>query len=123
MAANAGERSDQRASEARLEFEHLAVVDDPGDHAVHVVGALAPRGHEVGQRRIGIGVVVAVEHGRQFPAVGGQIGKEVLDLHDGVVLRLGDLVDLAGEVEVDVSAAELLQGDQFAGGDLDHAGR
>ena len=120
-AADAGEGRDHFAAEAGLEFEHFAAVDDALDHAVHVVGALAARRHEVGQAGVGLRLVI-IGGRREFPAVGRHVGEEILDQVDGFFLGVGGLVDLAGAVEVYVDAAELLQRDSLAGGDLDHAG-
>ena len=119
--ADAGEGGDQLAPEAGLELEHAAAVDEPGDDAVHVVGALAAGGDEVGDARVGLRLLV-VRGRREFPAVGGQVGEELLDQGDGFLLGVGGPVDLASAVEVDVDAAEVVEGDALAGGDFDDAG-
>ena len=47
--AHAREAGDDRAREARLEVEALAVVDDAADHVVHVVGLARRLGQDVEQ--------------------------------------------------------------------------
>ena len=69
--ADPGQRGDQRAAEAGLELQHLAVVDDAVDHAVHVVGALPTGGYEVGDGRVGLGVVVALADRRRSQQLDG----------------------------------------------------
>ena len=120
-AADAGERGDQGAPEAGFEFEHSAVVDDSGDHAVHVVGALAAGGDEFGELRVGLGVVVTIELGRCLPAVVGEVGEERFEQGDRLVFGFGDLIDLAGTIEVDVDPAQVLQRDSLAGGDFNYS--
>jgi hypothetical protein len=121
VAVEAAEAADQPAAVAGAELQQGAVVEDATQDLVDVVGARAATRDDGLEVRIGRDrppVVVLARARRPLVGVGGQERERAADHVVGLVVVLGDEVDLAGAPGVDVGAAELVVGEVLAGGDL-----
>ena len=114
-AAHPCEAGDDRAREAGLDVEHEAVVDDPADHVVHVVGLAGRVGEDVQQLLVGaVDGVGGLAPRRGLLAVLGEEGQVVLDRLDALLVGLDLEVPHAGDLGVDLRAAEVLLRDVLA---------
>ena len=123
VTVDAGVPADQVHGPEGVVLEELAVVDDRGDHLLHVVGLVgAGRDQAADLRDQSVRVVAGIDAGRLLHVVGGQQAEEVPDVveaallvggHEGRHPRLGG---------VGQRAAELFEGHLLAGDGLDHVG-
>ncbi len=116
------ERGDHRLALLLRDVEDIAVVEDPQQDLVHVVGHVVAVRHD----RIEFEVVrgdlrlqAGVDDRRVVEGVGGQEAQVVADVLERRLLVLDDLVDVA-VAGLRVGAAELVEGDVLTGDVLDH---
>ena len=124
-ALDAAEADEDVGREQLLDLEELLVVEDGGDHVVHVVGLVravrderVERPVEVGELHVGRLVVLR----RRVEVVLREVGQHRLDVLDGVLLVGGHVVGVARLGVVGARAAEVLHRDVLAGDGLDHVG-
>ncbi len=137
-ALDAAEADHDVLREAGVDLEELPVVQDAGDHAVHVIGLVGRVRNEPVELGIHVRdltgrlVVAAPAHGRAHPGppqhrrvlkvVGRQVGQQLAGEAEAVILVLGLVVGDARLDVVGVGAAELLEADFLPGHGLDHVG-
>ena len=113
-----------------LHLEELVVVEDAGDHLVHVVGLVGRVRDQGVQLEVLVGEVVldgALGHRHRVArrigeVVGRQVAQQIADVVERVVFTGGDVVRRAGLGHVGVRAAQLLHRHVLAGDGLDHVG-
>src|SRR6478735_632308 len=126
-AVDAAEADDDVAGAFGLDLEEFVVVEDAADDLVHVVGLVRRVRDEgvefevLGGQRVVDGAGDRV--GGQHPGGRGLIvGRQVLDVVEGVLFAGGDVVGDAGLDHVGVRAAQIFHGDVFAGDGFDDVG-
>ena len=115
---------------AGLHLEELVVVEDAGDDLVHVVGLVRRIRDQRVQLEVLVGEVVldrALRHRggvarRVGVVVARQVGQQLADVVEGVLLAGGDVVRRARLGHVGVGAAEFLHRDVLTGDGLDDVG-
>ena len=113
-----------------LHLEELVVVEDPGDHLVHVIRLVRRIRDQGVEFVVLLGEVVLDRTGvrrrgqaRWFGVVvGRQVAQQVADVVEGVLLTGGDVVRGAGFGHVGLRAAEFLHGDVLTGDGFDDVG-
>ena len=115
-----GEGAHHVAGIVRLHLEYRIGVADAGDDASHVVAAGAPGRHHLGQ--LGIGPVAAAWLGsrRRLPGIRGHVRQPAPDGLVPLLVGVYAEIDLPGDARVHVHAADVLERDDLAGGDLEH---
>ena len=117
-----GERGDDRLALLRGDVEHIAVVEDPQQDLVHVVGGVVivrNDGVEFEVVRRDLRLETGIDDRRIAECVGGQETQVVADVLERRLLVLHDLVDIA-VLGLRVGAAELVEADVLARDVLDH---
>ena len=110
-----------------LHLEELVIVEDPGDHLMHVVGLIRRIRDQGVQFEVLVGEVVldctrVRRRGsarRLAEVVGRQIAQQLADIVEGILLAGGDVVRGAGLGHVGLSATEFLHGDVLTGDGFD----
>ena len=123
-AVDAGVTGDDRLAGLRGDVEEVAVVEDPQQDLVHVVGDVVGVGNEAVEFQVvrgDLGLQPGLMIGASSKVLAGQEVQVVADVLEGVLLGVHDLVDVA-VLGLCVGAAELVEGDVLTGDVLDDVG-
>jgi hypothetical protein len=104
-----------------VHLEKLPVVDDTGDHVMHVVGTVRVLRHEGVEDRVHpAGIVRTRPARRRLEIVLRQIAQEAADQLEPVHVVLGDEVRHPAPAGMDLGSAQFLKGDILARHGLYH---
>jgi hypothetical protein len=129
-ALDAAEPDDDVGRIAGLHLEELVIVEDAGDHLVHVVGLV----RRIRDQRVELDVLVGevvldatCRHRHRVARrvcviVARKVAQQLANVVEGVLLARCDVVRCAGLGHVCVRATQLLHRDVLAGDGLDHVG-
>ena len=121
-AVDPGEPGDDRRPALRGDVEEVAVVEDPQQDLVHVVGHVVGIRHDRVEFQVGrrdLRLQSRVDDRRLVEAVGGQERQEVTHVLERLGLGVHHLVDVA-VAGLGIGPAQLVEADLLAGDFLDH---
>ena len=105
-----------------LDLEEVAVVDDLADDIADVVSLTAIDGDDVAEGFVGFDNLVRIDDGWLFGVVLRQEAQELLRDQDGLLVIVGDEVNVTRCAHVSIGTTEFVSGDFFAGHGLDDLG-
>ena len=105
-----------------LDLEEVAVVDDLADDIADVVALAAIDGDDIAEGFVGLDNLVRIDDGRLFGVVLRQEAQELLRDQDGLLVIVGDEVNVARCAHVGIGTTEFVGRDFFAGHGLDDLG-
>ena len=114
-ADHSGETGHNIWCEASLDFEEVPAVDDARDDFADIVALLAVDRNNVTQCWVGLDDFFRIDDRRFFSVVLRQEAQQLLCNEHGLLIVIGDEVDVAGLRHVGVCSTQLLCGDVLTG--------